>query len=101
MSFLDSVSNFLNNLLLQKGCNINVTASQLGQGEAGYITAQGRESDTESSGFVFHTSSVIGTGPVFLGRAYRNHSRVVYYKTHMDGIVTPQGWDAWYNAGHE
>ncbi|EXB53020.1 putative pectinesterase 29 [Morus notabilis] len=84
-----------------QACYTKVTASVLGQGGTAYITAQGRESESESTGFVFHSSAIIGTGPAFLGRAYRNHSRVVYYNTHMENIIAPLGWDAWFNVGHE
>ena len=89
---------FLYNDLQQ--CVLNVTTSAIG-GSASYITAQGRESASEGTGFVFHSSIVAGTGPAFLGRAYRNFSRVLYYETHMENIVTPLGWDAWFNVGHE
>ncbi|PON69660.1 Pectinesterase, Tyr active site, partial [Parasponia andersonii] len=85
-------------------CKLNVTTRLLGPGRhKGYITAQGRESAEESSGFVFRFNSIIGfgTGPTFLGRAYRNHSRVFFYKTYMDNNITPEGWSAWKNVGHE
>lgn len=69
-------------------------------GVSAYITAQGRESADESSGFVFSYCSVIGKGPALLGRAYRNYSRVVCYKTHMDDIISPEGWNPWFNENH-
>lgn len=79
---------------------INVTASLLDGGTA-YITAQARESDEETNGFVFKYCTVRGTGPAFLGRAYGSHSRVVFYKSVFDGIIAPQGWDAWLSTGKE
>lgn len=87
--------------MILQGCYINVTTASLPAGEQSYITAQGRESADETSGFVFHSCSVIGTGPAFLGRAYRNYSTVVFYKTLMDNIIAPDGWSAWFNTGHE
>lgn len=63
----------------------------------GYITAQGRESWKETTGFVFHFNYIIGTGPTLLGRAYRKYSRVLFYKTYMDNIIDPEGWSAWNN----
>nr|XP_048324670.1 probable pectinesterase 29 [Ziziphus jujuba var. spinosa] len=74
---------------------------RLPMGYTGSITAQGRDSPRENSGFVFHTSSVVGAGPAFLGRAYRNYSTVVFYKTNMANVIAPSGWDAWLQHGHE
>ena len=79
---------------------INVTASRL-SGENAYITAQSRESENDTSGFVFKYCKVIGTGPAFLGRAYGNYSRVVFFNTLLDNIIAPSGWDAWQNVGKE
>lgn len=84
-----------------QGCYINVTMTSLPAGVEGYITAQGRESASETSGFVFHSCTVTGTGPALLGRAYRNYSTVVFYKTRMDNVVAPEGWSAWFYTGHE
>ncbi|KAM3752414.1 hypothetical protein ACB098_03G016800 [Castanea mollissima] len=79
---------------------IHVNAKRVGLLNA-YITAQGRESDKETNGFVFKYCTVTGTGPAYLGRAYRNHSTVVFYRSTFDDIIAPEGWDAWYNAGKE
>ncbi|CAF2152316.1 hypothetical protein BRARA_A02274 [Brassica rapa] len=68
---------------------------------AGFITAQGRESEQDTSGFVFNKCVIKGTGKAFLGRAYRGYSRVVFYGTHMSNVVVPQGWDAWHYKGQE
>ena len=70
-------------------------------GHRGCITAQGRESAKESTGFVFHFNAVTGTGPALLGRAYRMHSRILFYKSYMDKIIAPEGWSAWNSGGHE
>lgn len=61
----------------------------------GYITAQGRESEEDKSGFVFKNCLIQGDGKAYLGRAYRNYSRVVFYGTNMSNVVVPRGWDAW------
>ena len=79
---------------------INVTASLLNVGTA-YITAQSRNSDNETNGFVFKYCTITGTGPAFLGRAHGNHSRVVFYGSVFDGIITPKGWNAWHSVGKE
>ncbi|KAK9996356.1 hypothetical protein SO802_021042 [Lithocarpus litseifolius] len=79
---------------------INVTASVLGGGNA-YITAQARSSDKETNGFVFKYCSITGTGPAFLGRAYGEYSRVVFYKSVFSGIINPRGWYEWNHQGKE
>ncbi|KAF4347224.1 hypothetical protein F8388_009894 [Cannabis sativa] len=82
-------------------CNLFVSISGSGSNGVGYITAQGRESSNETSGYVFHSNTIKGTGPTLLGRAYRPHSRVLFYKTYMSDIVSPEGWNAWESKGHE
>lgn len=83
-----------------QNCNINVTKSRIGSGNA-YIAAQGRGTATDPSGFVFKDCVVFGTGPAFLGRAHGSYSRVVFYESHFDDIITPEGWDAWFSRGKE
>ena len=61
----------------------------------GYVTAQGRSSEDDPSGFVFRGGKVVGSGPVFLGRAYGPYSRVIFDGTFLDSVVSPLGWDAW------
>ncbi|CAG7861549.1 unnamed protein product [Brassica rapa] len=67
----------------------------------GFITAQGRQSEQDTSGFVFKYCVIKGDGTAFLGRAYRGYSRVVFYATSMSNVIVPQGWDAWLNKGEE
>ncbi|XP_010480257.1 PREDICTED: putative pectinesterase 10 [Camelina sativa] len=62
----------------------------------GYITAQGRESEKDTSGFVFRNCKIQGDGEAYLGRAWRAYSRVIFYGTDMSNVIVPQGWDAWY-----
>ncbi|KAI3925886.1 hypothetical protein MKW92_012891 [Papaver armeniacum] len=68
---------------------------------AGFITAQGRDAEDETTGFVFYGGTVTGIGPTYLGRAYRSHSRVIFHNTTFDHIIHPLGWDAWYYKHHE
>ncbi|KAL1208667.1 putative pectinesterase 10 [Cardamine amara subsp. amara] len=75
--------------------------SKRGRMLRGFITAQGRESEQDTSGFVFNNCVIIGNGMASLGRAYRGYSRVVFYKTNMSNVIVPQGWDAWGQKGHE
>ncbi|KAF8019493.1 hypothetical protein BT93_G0240 [Corymbia citriodora subsp. variegata] len=83
-----------------QACTINATAAIQGR-LTGYITAQGRNSETDTSGYVFNQCTVVGTGQVYLGRAYMQYSRVVFSKTYLSNIVVPEGWDPWGYAGRE
>lgn len=83
-------------------CAINVTAGELSSQFAyGYITAQGRESSDDPSGFVFIRGTVFGNVRPYLGRAYGPYSRVIFQETTMNADVVPQGWDAWKFPGKE
>ncbi|XP_057493187.1 putative pectinesterase 52 [Actinidia eriantha] len=83
-------------------CTVNVTAGMLPRTvAAGFITAQGRQSAADPSGFVFERGSVSGTGQAYLGRAYGPYSRVIFHGTTFDSVVFPLGWDAWHYQGTE
>lgn len=81
-------------------CVIYADAALLGS-RSGYITAQGRDAPTETSGFVFKQCTITGTGTSYLGRAYGNHSSVIFYQSKMDKVIVPAGWSAWDHAGQE
>ncbi|XP_026436595.1 probable pectinesterase 55 [Papaver somniferum] len=69
---------------------------------AGYITAQGMETEDQPTGFVFNGGIVSGIGPTYLGRAYRGHSRVIFNGTSFDSnVINPLGWSSWDYTGHE
>ncbi|CAN6185400.1 unnamed protein product [Urochloa humidicola] len=68
--------------------------------QPGWVTAHARRGPGNPSGLVFKGGAVIGTGRVYLGRAWNAFATVVFYGTRMDGIVVPQGWQAW-NAGND
>jgi len=59
------------------------------------VTAQGRNSPDDPSGFVFEGGSINGNGKVNLGRAWRPYARVIFRNTYFSDIITPQGWVAW------
>lgn len=59
----------------------------------GAVTAQGRASKDENTGFVFVNCSVGGTGRIWLGRAWRPFSRVVFAFSYMTDIIAPEGWN--------
>ncbi|EFH39063.1 predicted protein, partial [Arabidopsis lyrata subsp. lyrata] len=60
----------------------------------GFITAKGRESEEDTSGFVFKNCEIKGSGKAFLGR-------VVFYETNMSSVIVHPGWDAWKYKGQD
>lgn len=76
-----------------KGCQLVVTA-QSGY-LSGSITAQNRNDPRDGGGFVFVGCTVMGTGEVYLGRAWGAYSRVVFMYTYMSNIIVPDGWYDW------
>ncbi|KAL1221164.1 putative pectinesterase 29 [Cardamine amara subsp. amara] len=88
---------------IYQNCVIHVRGltSKGGEMLTGFITAQGRESEQDKSGFVFKNCVINGNGMASLGRAYRGYSRVLFYKTNMSNVIVAQGWDAWKHKGHE
>ncbi|KAL4636594.1 hypothetical protein ACB092_03G020000 [Castanea dentata] len=85
---------------LYQNSEINVKSKEIGVGKA-FITAQGRQSASEASAFVFKNCKVTGTGPAYLGRAYKKYSTVVYYQSSFDNIIDPEGWNIMRQAGNE
>ncbi|KAI9153626.1 hypothetical protein LWI28_014208 [Acer negundo] len=59
----------------------------------GAVTAHGRASKDDNTGFVFVNCSVGGNGRIWLGRAWRPFSRVVFAYTTMSDIIAPEGWN--------
>ncbi|XP_057461298.1 probable pectinesterase 53 [Actinidia eriantha] len=75
---------------LYENCQLNSIANKTAT-----VTAQKRNNASLSSGFSFTNCKVTGTGWVYLGRAWGDHSRVIFSYTYMDSIVLPQGWGDW------
>lgn len=73
---------------------IQVLGGQLQPGQAGYITAQGRDNPYDTNGFIFTNCLVFGTGIAFLGRPWRAYSRVIFYNSKLTDVVVPEGWNA-------
>ncbi|KAJ8444480.1 hypothetical protein Cgig2_024044 [Carnegiea gigantea] len=71
------------------------TAAFVGSQNMGALTAQGRSSLLEDSGFSFVHCKVTGSGVLYLGRAWGPFSRVVFAYTYMDNIIIPKGWSDW------
>ncbi|KAK6509688.1 hypothetical protein TWF481_004419 [Arthrobotrys musiformis] len=67
----------------------------------GYITANGRDSDTNPSYYVINSSSVALKSGVsssvktYLGRPWRAYARTVFQNTAMSSVVRAEGWSTW------
>ena len=65
----------------------------------GYLTAQSRTASTQTTGFVIRncrvTSADFGDKTFFLGRPWRQYSRVIYVNTQLPANLDPKGWDDW------
>lgn len=60
------------------------------------ITAQGRKSPDQSTGFTIQDSYIYATQPTYLGRPWKQYSRTVFMNTYMSSQVQPRGWLEWY-----
>ncbi|VFR01741.1 unnamed protein product [Cuscuta campestris] len=60
------------------------------------ITAQGRKSPDQNTGFSIQDSYIYASQPTYLGRPWKQFSRVVFMNTFMSGMVQPRGWLEWY-----
>ncbi|KAK9284358.1 hypothetical protein L1049_023529 [Liquidambar formosana] len=79
-----------------ESCQLNSIANPVPVGSKsinGAVTANGRASKDEDSGFAFVNCTVGGTGRIWLGRAWRPFSRVVFAYTSMSDIIAPEGWN--------
>lgn len=77
-------------------CQITSMANPVVAGQRvinGAVTANGRASADENSGFAFVNCAIGGTGRIWLGRAWRPFSRVVFSHTSMSDIIAPEGWN--------
>ncbi|CAH9077202.1 unnamed protein product [Cuscuta epithymum] len=69
-------------------------------GQFNAITAQGRVDPSSKTGFSFQNCVVspaenLAGVKTFLGRPWRNHSRVVFTNTYMHSFIDPNGWVPW------
>ncbi|KAK1306603.1 putative pectinesterase 68 [Acorus calamus] len=85
---------FGNGRSMYKDCQIHSIATRFGS-----IAAQDRKSPYDKSGFAFVRCSVTGTGPLYVGRAMGQFSRIVYSYTYFDDVIATGGWDDWDHTG--
>ncbi|KAJ8625892.1 hypothetical protein MRB53_019199 [Persea americana] len=81
---------FGNGRSMYKECEIHSIATKFGS-----IAAQDRKSPEEKTGFAFLHCWVTGTGPLYVGRAMGQYSRIVFSYTYFDDVVARGGWDDW------
>ncbi|KAK6935178.1 Pectinesterase, catalytic [Dillenia turbinata] len=62
---------------------------------------QDRNSPYEKTGFAFVGCRVTGSGPIYVGRAMGQYSRIVFSHTYFDDIVAHGGWDDWDHASNK
>ncbi|XP_048320818.2 probable pectinesterase 53 [Ziziphus jujuba] len=87
---------FGNSLSLFEGCHVHAIAQNIGA-----VTAQGRSSILDDTGFSFVNCKVTGSGALYLGRAWGPFSRVIFAYTYMDNIIIPKGWYNWGDPSRE
>ncbi|KAK4842950.1 hypothetical protein QYF36_001976 [Acer negundo] len=71
-------------------CELHSIATRFGS-----IAAHDRKSPDEKTGFAFVRCRVTGSGPIYVGRAMGQYSRIVYSYTYFDDLVAHGGWDDW------
>ncbi|KAL2320840.1 hypothetical protein Fmac_029809 [Flemingia macrophylla] len=81
---------------LYQNCQLVSIANPVPVGQKsinGAVTAHGRVSTDENTGFAFVNSTIGGNGRIWLGRAWRPYSRVIFAFTVMSDIIAPEGWN--------
>ncbi|KAK4275333.1 hypothetical protein QN277_018434 [Acacia crassicarpa] len=87
---------FGNSKSLYQNCDLHSVAETYGA-----IAAHHRDAENEDTGFSFVNCSITGTGSVYLGRAWGDHSRIIYSLCYMDDIIIPEGWTDWNHTSRQ
>ncbi|KAJ9679329.1 hypothetical protein PVL29_021300 [Vitis rotundifolia] len=72
---------------IYQGCVIESIATT-----SGAIAAHRMESPNDGTGFSFVNCTIIGTGKIYLGRAWVEYSIAVYSNYRIANMITPCGW---------
>ncbi|KAG0492397.1 hypothetical protein HPP92_005458 [Vanilla planifolia] len=67
-------------------------------GQKNSITAQGRSDPNQNTGMSFQSCKVSGDSggaPTYLGRPWKQYSRVVFMESELDGSINKAGWEPW------
>ncbi|CBI39708.3 hypothetical protein AAG906_010270 [Vitis piasezkii] len=75
---------------IYQGCVIESIATT-----SGAIAAHRMESPDDGTGFSFVNCTIIGTGKIYLGRAWGKYSTAVYSNSRIADMITPSGWSDW------
>ncbi|KAJ4401385.1 hypothetical protein N0V91_007934 [Didymella pomorum] len=65
---------------------------------SGYITANGRDAANNTSIYVFNQARIRGTSganSTYLGRPWRQWSRVIFQRSDIGDVMRPEGWSRW------
>ncbi|XP_065854753.1 probable pectinesterase 8 [Euphorbia lathyris] len=81
---------------LYENCQLVSMANPVNPGTKsinGAVTAHGRSSKDENTGYAFVNCTVGGNGRIWLGRAWRPFSRVIFAFCSFSDIIAPEGWN--------
>ncbi|XP_043722604.1 probable pectinesterase/pectinesterase inhibitor 51 isoform X2 [Telopea speciosissima] len=101
--FGNSATVFQDSLILVRPRQVKPEA-----GETNVVTAHGRTDPAQSTGFVFQNCVVNGTDEYmglyygkpkvhqnFLGRPWKEYSRIVFINCYLEALISPPGWMPW------
>lgn len=89
---------FGNAAVVLQNCNIYPRLPLKGQFNT--ITAQGRTDVNQNTGTSIQNCTIkaaesLGSTKTYLGRPWKQYSRVVYMQSFMNSLIDPAGWSVW------